>query len=79
LRSFHPKFVHADDMQTETALAHTPVGDGGAFECSGPLAMPAGVHADKDLLRLLASRGVFERPGCPHKVADTRMVLTTDR
>ena len=27
----------------------------------------------------LAFGSVFERLGCPHKVADTRLALTTDR
>jgi hypothetical protein len=36
-------------------------------------------HAYKDLLRLLALNGVFEVPGCPRWVADTRVNFTTDR
>jgi len=39
----------------------------------------SGVHAHKDLSSSCAFGSVFERPGCPHKVADTRLVLTTDR
>jgi hypothetical protein len=38
-----------------------------------------GVHAHEDLSSSLAFGDVFEVPGCPHKVADTRVNFTTDR
>jgi hypothetical protein len=38
-----------------------------------------GVHAHKDLSSSHAFGDVFEAPGCPHKVADTRVNSTTDR
>jgi hypothetical protein len=56
----------------------TPNGAAAPLICSGPPGLP-GVHAHKDLSSSLAFGDVFEVPGCPHKVADTRVNFTTDR
>jgi hypothetical protein len=52
---FPSEIVHANTMANRNGASSIPViRDSGAFGCSGPLAISAGVHALKDLLRLLA-------------------------
>src|SRR5438105_2905714 len=49
-----------------------------APQCSGPL--PIGKRSCAHQFAIVSAFGsVFERLGCPHKVADTRLALTTDR
>jgi hypothetical protein len=48
-----------------------------APQCSGPL--PKKRSCAHQFAIVSAFGSVFERLGCPHKVADTRLALTTDR
>jgi hypothetical protein len=48
-----------------------------APQCSGPL--PEKRSCAHQFAIVFAFGSVFERLGCPHKVADTRLALTTDR
>src|SRR4051812_22466125 len=50
----------------------------GAFSSSGPSPHRRRSCA-QGFATSLAFGDVFERPGCPHKTADTRLALTTDR
>jgi hypothetical protein len=70
------KFVFRDKIKPKRRPL-SPLTGAAAPQCSGPL--PEKRSCAHQFAIVFAFGSVFERLGCPHKVADTRLALTTDR